>query len=80
MKRSRALWLWLFAFGLLAVEAAPLWANAPVPNLAQPKRTGPFRSCGSGMGLGLAGIGMAWGMLWLGNRFARSQRPPSARG
>jgi hypothetical protein len=35
-----------------------------------PKRTGPFRSCGSGMGLGLAGIGAAWGMFWLGNRFA----------
>ncbi|MCI0704396.1 MAG: hypothetical protein L0241_25340 [Planctomycetia bacterium] len=35
-----------------------------------PQRTGPFRSCGSGMGLGLAGIGLAWGMFWLGNRFA----------
>jgi len=36
----------------------------------KPQRTGPFRSCGSGMGLGLAGIGLAWGMFWLGNRFA----------
>lgn len=35
-----------------------------------PKRTGPFRSCGSGMGLGLAGIGAAWAVLWLGNRFS----------
>jgi len=35
-----------------------------------PKRTGLFHSCGSGMGAGLAGIGLAWGMLWLGNRFS----------
>jgi len=35
-----------------------------------PKRTGLFHSCGSGAGVGLAGIGLAWGMLWLGNRFA----------
>ncbi len=45
----------------------------------KPKRTGPFRSCGSGMGVGLAGIGAAWGMLWLGMRFVRSQRAPSTR-
>ncbi len=50
------------------------------PAPAKPKRTGPFRSCGSGMGTGLAGIGLAWGMLWLGNRFARTQRSPSGRG
>jgi hypothetical protein len=36
----------------------------------KPKRTGPFRSCGSGMGTGLVGIAAAWGVLWLGNRFA----------
>ena len=41
----------------------------PVPR-DPPRRTGPFRSCGSGMGLGLAGIAAAWGVLWLGNRFA----------
>lgn len=35
-----------------------------------PKRTGPFRSCGSGMGVGLAGIGVAGMLLWLGNRCA----------
>jgi len=45
-----------------------------------PRRTGPFRSCGSGMGAGLAGIALAWGALWLGNRFARTTRSPSARG
>jgi hypothetical protein len=32
------------------------------------------------MGLGLAGIGLAWGTLWLGNRFAgRVARSPSTR-
>lgn len=42
----------------------------PAPRDPPKRRTGPFRSCGSGMGLGLAGIAAAWGMLWLGNRFA----------
>ena len=37
---------------------------------APPRRTGPFRSCGSGMGLGLAGIGIAWGLMWVGTRYA----------
>jgi hypothetical protein len=41
---------------------------APAPT--KPRRTGPFRSCGSGMGVGLAGIGLAWGLFWVGNRFA----------
>lgn len=45
----------------------------------KPKRTGPFRSCGSGMGAGLAGIGLAWGVLWLGGRFVRSQRSAATR-
>ena len=35
-----------------------------------PRRTGPFRSCGSGMGAGLAGIGLAWGVMWAGRRYA----------
>jgi hypothetical protein len=35
-----------------------------------PRRNGPFRSCGSGMGLGLAGIGIAWGLMWVGTRLA----------
>ncbi|QJW97909.1 hypothetical protein [Frigoriglobus tundricola] len=51
---------------------------APQPNPAPqqppqpepPKRTGPFRSCGSGAGTGLVCIGAAWAMLWLGNRVA----------
>ena len=37
---------------------------------APPRRTGPFRSCGSGMGLGLAGIGIAWSLMWVGTRYA----------
>jgi len=41
--------------------------NPPPP---PPPRTGPFRSCGSGAGTGLAGIGAAWALMWLGNRFA----------
>lgn len=41
-----------------------------------PRRTGPLRSCGSGMGAGLAGIGLASGALWLGQRFARAVRRP----
>ena len=52
----------------------------PAPRDPPQRRTGPFRSCGSGMGLGLAGIGATWGMLWLGNRLVRSQRSPSTRG
>ena len=35
-----------------------------------PSRTGPFRSCGTGAPLALAGIAATWGMLWLGNRVA----------
>jgi hypothetical protein len=46
----------------------------------KPKRTGPFRSCGSGAGVGLAGIGAAWAVLWLGMRFVRASRSPAARG
>jgi hypothetical protein len=42
----------------------------PPPVVQEPRRSGPFRSCGSGMGLGLAGIGMAWGFMWVGNRYA----------
>lgn len=46
----------------------------PTPTPEPPRKTGPFRSCGSGMGTGLAGIGLAWGMLWLGNRFTGRTR------
>jgi hypothetical protein len=52
----------------------------PAPQPIPPRRTGPFRSCGSGMGLGLAGIGVAWGMFWLGSRFVgRVSRRTSER-
>jgi hypothetical protein len=48
------------------------------------RRTGPFRSCGSGMGVGLAGIGVAWGLMWVGTRYAgriaKSQRPEGRDG
>lgn len=37
--------------------------------IGKQKRTGLFRTCGSGMGVGLAGVGLAWGVLWLGTRF-----------
>lgn len=46
----------------------------------KPQRSGPFRSCGSGMGTGLAGIGATWAVLWLGLRFVRAKRVPEARG
>src|SRR5262245_46054150 len=49
-------------------EKAPpqpeMWPSDPVPP-PKPKRTGPFRSCGSGVGLGLVGIGIAWGLMWV---------------
>jgi hypothetical protein len=45
--------------------------GAVVPVKEAPtRRTGPFRSCGSGMGLGLAGIGIAWGLMLVGTRYA----------
>lgn len=61
-------------------EANPPPVVAPRPAPEPPRRSGPFRSCGSGMGTGFAGIGLAWGMLWFGNRFARTLRSPSGRG
>jgi hypothetical protein len=56
----------------------------PPPKRVEPRRTGVFRSCGSGMGPGLAGIGVGWAMLWLGTRFANrvsrsAQKSPSRR-
>ena len=44
----------------------------PMPVRSEPdrRRTGPFRSCGSGMGAGLAGIGLAWAAMWAGHRYA----------
>src|SRR5262249_8807801 len=37
--------------------------------LEPPKHTGPFRSCGSGAGIGFVGIGLAWSLMWVGNRY-----------
>jgi hypothetical protein len=58
-------------------KAAPAPAPNPQPMYPDdrairlsPRRSGPFRSCGSGTPACLAGIGLTWGMLWLGNRFA----------
>jgi len=43
----------------------------PIPVREEPRRrTGPFRSCGSGAGAGLAGIGLAWGLMWVGHRYS----------
>ena len=50
-------------------ESRPDEPEAP-PRPEPPKRNGPFRSCGSGAGTGFAAIGITWGVLWLGNRFA----------
>jgi hypothetical protein len=61
-----------------APNPQPMYPDDPVVRLP-PRRSGPFRSCGSGTPVCLAGIGLAWGMLWLGNRFARTARSPSTR-
>ena len=64
----------LVLFTCLAAFAPAARANpAPPPdwkNYGDTRRTGPFRSCGSGMGVGLAGIGVAWGLTWVGTRYA----------
>ena len=44
--------------------------NRHLPVTADPPRRGVFRTCGSGMGVGLAGIGVAWGLMWVGTRCA----------
>jgi hypothetical protein len=57
-----------------AEKAAPIdpETGQPMPVRPEPdrRRTGPFRSCGSGAGAGLAGIGIAWGLMWVGHRYA----------
>ena len=63
----------LLACFALAVLAPLAPANpAPPPDWKGDggRRDGPFRSCGSGSALGLAGIGVAWGLMWAGNRYA----------
>ncbi|MBN9118302.1 MAG: hypothetical protein J0I06_03930 [Planctomycetes bacterium] len=64
-----------------AVDPATDTPSPPPAPRDPPRRTGPFRSCGSGAGPGLAGIGAAWGMLWLGNRLVGrvSRRPKAGR-
>jgi hypothetical protein len=57
----------------LAVVAPAARANpAPPPDWksGDTRRSGPFRSCGSGAGVGLAGIGVTWGLMWVGTRYA----------
>ncbi|MBP3953963.1 hypothetical protein J8F10_01425 [Gemmata sp. G18] len=54
--------------------------NRNLPVTDQPRR-GLFRSCGSGMGAGLAGIGLGWGTFWIGTRLVnrtRNSNRPSA--
>lgn len=52
--------------------ATPTDQPAPAtPPPQPPQKSGPFRSCGSGIGTGLAGIGLAWAALWTGHRFAK---------
>jgi hypothetical protein len=64
------------ASGGIADSPGPAQTTTAQPTREQPRRTGPFRSCGSGMGVGLAGIGLAWGLMWAGTRFAgRVARP-----
>ena len=46
----------------------------PTPPQQPVQKSGPFRSCGSGIGTGLAGIGLAWMVMWTGNHFARRVR------
>lgn len=68
---TRLLALALFALAVLAPSAA---ANpAPPPdfkNYGGTSRSGPFRSCGSGAGLALAGVGTVWGLMWVSRRRA----------
>ncbi|MFM8274491.1 MAG: hypothetical protein ACKODX_19470 [Gemmata sp.] len=59
---------------VLPAEQQPPPPVTPRPSTGDAKRAGPFRSCGSGIGTGLAGIGVAWGMLWLGTRASRYVR------
>ncbi|HEY1188841.1 MAG TPA: hypothetical protein VGE74_14395 [Gemmata sp.] len=57
----------------------------PLPEVREekkPRRNGPFRSCGSGAGTGLAAIGASWAVLWIGTRVAghvRRTKAPGAR-
>ena len=63
----------VFACVMLAAFAPLALANpAPPPDWKETgsRRDGPLRACGSGMGLGLVGIGAAWSLMWVGHRVA----------
>lgn len=78
MSCRRALILGLFAFlvVLALTERAP--ADVPPRPGPRPQRTDPpaekpaipGRACGSALGLALAGVGMVWGLMWIGTRYA----------
>ena len=75
MTRVRAAVLSLLT---LAALASPVLANpAPPPDWKDSGgsggRTGLFRSCGAGAGAGLAGIGVLWGLMWVGRRRDREK-------
>jgi hypothetical protein len=69
MSSARVVCLVLVAFLCVAADAS--LARADMPPGGWGGRSGPFRSCGSGIGTGLAGIGLAWAALWTGHRFAK---------
>ena len=58
----------------LCVAAGGSVARADAPPGGFGGRSGPFRSCGSGIGTGFAGIGLAWAAMWAGDHFARRVR------
>ena len=71
----------LVLIACLGVAAYGSVARADVPPHMRSGRphepsgsSGPFRSCGSGIGTGFAGIGLAWAAIWAGNHFARRVR------
>lgn len=66
---ARSLWIGFLALTVLLSTAVPALADVP-----SPRRNGPFRSCGSGAGTGLAAIGISWTVLWLGTRLAGRMR------
>lgn len=59
----------------LAALASPALANpAPPPDWKNRGESGGlFRSCGGGAGLGLAGIGVTWGLMWVVRRNEKRQ-------
>jgi hypothetical protein len=65
MNRITIALIGMFAFLLLAVSAEPVFADC---GCGGGRRGPPTRSTVSGLGMGLAGIGMAWGLMWIGNR------------